>query len=302
MQHRDITLEHGAPGARLRSRGGIGGGPQGKTGGVQYHAGMAGLDHPVERTETLLLFQRGHGDGHRVEPALAQHIEQVIEHGHVAVLQVAAIQHHECNRAYRVTRPLGPPVGQVGIRTARVIDHGPCQALWRGRVPIVAQTSVAQAVAGDEGQQRSRVGGPALAQITPDLPGRLARDGARAEQIIVGIILAGYQYQLTVGVFGGPGRELIHAVGPIGPSPGKRHDHHARMIERLVAIQIQSGRLGQIAPVGQAHRGHVRGHRIERFGQQAQDAVGGGHDDDIPRRLIEIDDALIISEAAGLGS
>ena len=147
LEHRDILLEHGAPGARVGGGGRVGSRAQGKAGGIEHHAGPAGLDEPVDRADTGLFLERGHGHRQRIEAALGERGKQVVEDRHVAVLEMAAIQHDECDRAVRADRPPLAPVGQVSVGALGVIDHRARDRGWRLPVHVTAQTAI-----GDESQ------------------------------------------------------------------------------------------------------------------------------------------------------
>ncbi|MNN44111.1 hypothetical protein D3C81_1583890 [compost metagenome] len=181
LQHRNVAAKRPQAGT-LRTG-------HGKARGIDQDLGAHFVQPVFDLFQAGAFLEAGNGDRQRIEAGRLQALAKHVDERGIGCLQVRTVEQY---RRYRVLQlPLGVPVLERGIGSARVIQRGAWQRLRC--IPVVI---AAQPLAGQVLEQVDSVGLAALTQVVPKALGWLPSDGAKPGQFRIGAVVTGHQDQL----------------------------------------------------------------------------------------------------------
>ena len=138
------------------------------------------------------------------------------------------------------------------------------------------------------GEARAEIIGAALVEIAPDAVQRLGRERRGRLEPPIGAAVARKKRELDAAP-SRQRRQFVDAVAPVVGAAEHAGDDQLRLRAHALAIEIDRIGVAQRRETGEPQRRLRRLERRVGAGQRIEVAVGKGQDDDVRRRLAEID-------------
>ncbi len=100
----------------------------------------------------------------------------------------------------------------------------------------------------------------------------------------------------------GDGDELLDAVGPVAPPPQQAHDDEAGAGRDALDMKVDRHGVAEAQQIGQTQAREVGRQPRPCGGEAGELGVGGGKDEDVARRLAQIDRRLGVGQRGQLGA
>ena len=218
--------------------------------------------------------------GKAFRPALAERIDQSVDHLQIARLDQSAVEGQSRDRSVRLPLPLHRR--EIGLPQTRPVQAGAHQ---RGRL---APGLLAPQQRGSVGEELARVVETAVDQVVPEPATGLCGQGAPALQLRVGLIVS-REDRVRDAAGAARRNRLLQTVGPVAAAAQQTQYHQARAADHLFDVQVHRHRMAELQEIGEAQaRGTVRPSRLGG-GEAGQLGVGGRQKHDVARRLAEVD-------------
>ena len=139
---------------------------------------------------------------------------------------------------------------------------------------------------------------PALDQVAPESAAFLDRRGGTGFDCRIPAVFPGHDHQQRSAAAG----ERPQAIGAVRPVPDPSHqadDDEARAGQRLLDIEIDRKRMGELHQIGETQARRPAGPRgRRRKGREL--AVGRRQEHDLAGRLVEVDGDVAVVDARGV--
>ncbi len=266
-----LVQRSGTPCARRRD---------GEPGRVQDDRCLRPLQKVADQRRTDRVLEAGGEDRQRVQPFVAERLDQRIDHLQVTCLDQSPIEHQSRDRSVRLPMPLHPL--EIRLRQAWPVQAGAHQ--WRRLAPGL----IAAKQRGGVGEKLTRVVETAVHQVLPEPVTGLSRQGAPAPQLRVGLIVA-WQHGELYAAGTTDRNDLLQTVGPVAATAEQAQYHQVRAADHLLDIQVDRHRMAELQEIGEAQAraiGRPSGLGCRETGQLG---VSGRQEHDVAGRLTEVD-------------
>ena len=259
--------------------------------GVEYDGRREQAKRVVEEGLGLAVLEARHKDRQRRQSLAVERRDQGIDRRGRAAFEDGAIEHDRRRRP----RPVGPLLqrGERDHALARAIDPGARQHLGRRRrAPLSEQV----------GHRRKRpigIGRAAHHEVSPQEP-RVAQGDGRIglERRIPAVFARNHRERRSSGASDRP--QSLETVRPVSDTAHRAHHHQPGLRQRLIDIEVDGERVREMHRVGEANRRRIGAPPRCRHGESGELAVGGGQDDDVARRLGEIDRRVAVIDPSDI--
>ena len=220
-------------------------------------------------------------------------MDHCIDRRQITRLQQGPVKDNGGHR--RAFHPVGSNRRQIGCIHAGPVDSGPQQRTrWRrGLGPV---DDVARSV-----KEAERIVRPASVKISSKRAACVGIKSRKIVQLRVGTGVARKEgHRNPAGLC--LGAKLLHAIGPVGAAAEEPDDNKPRAGNRVGDVLVDRERMAEAEVIGNPDFRHIpfclpAGHRGR---QEADLGISRCQDDDIARRLAEIDCLVGIVEGAAL--
>ncbi len=223
---------------------------------------------------------------------LLQRFDQGVHRRKVAGLHQCPVKHD--GRRRRVFLPIFLHILQGRQGNAGPVETRPDQWRWLQPIDVAVQKRCA------EPQQVLRIAPAPMGAVLPDAVTGVRGEGGIRLQLRVRVIVAGNDGEFDV-VFTEERADPFQPIGPIAGPAQQPHDDQLCRCERVFHIHIDRHVVAELHQIGEPEAGQCPRHLPIGFRQQRQIAGGGGKENNIPRRLAEIDGFAAVVDLAGLG-
>ena len=127
----------------------------------------------------------------------------------------------------------------------------------------------------------------------------VGRQGRQAAQFRVGLVVAGQEGYRYSRLAAGTG-DLVNAVAPVAATTEQAHDHQPGFGDNRIGIEIDRHVVAEVHQIGEAQI-RIGVERRTGIGKQRELGVGGAEENDVARRLSEIDRLRSVVDGTGLG-
>ena len=292
---RQHDLEHG-PSARVeRGLPAFGRARRGdrEPGRVEDEAHAHVLEHGGHEIRGDGIPEARHVEREGVHPAPAKGRDQRVDGSEVGGLHVGAVE--DDGGARGALGPSRDDLVEAARPGRRVVETG---AGKRGGLAPLGRKSDEL---GRESEQAAGVRRPPVHAVLPQAMGIGGRHGAERGEFGVGLVVAREEREGDRRRPAG-GDDLLHAVRPVARAPQHPRNDELRARDHRLDMEVHRHRVGELHQVREAERGKLA---IE-FGARACDArelrVRGGEEDDVPRRLAEVDGLGLVDRRPRLGA